>query len=220
MWQTHFVFLCYEHAQEQSICKRINQTKRIPKPPVWYPSTLSSTSLSTSAVHRTAHQASSSVLTSGTKNTDGPCQPPPPPPRTVRDQNGPPQQPVQVPSLALHLKGVKPPHLNKLFCFLFAFCSFPLTCFYLSRYVQQALQTLATAACRLAVYRGRQGTRSSNWILMWRDSSVVRAPDLWLKGRGFESLLEQWENFLLPGRLSVLTLISVSVPPLCYHSST
>ena len=84
------------------------------------------------------------------------------PPRTARDQNGPPQQPVHVPSLALHLKGVKPPHLNKLFGFLFAFCSFPLTCFYLSRYVQQALQTLATAACRLAVYRGRQGSSSSN----------------------------------------------------------
>ena len=52
------------------------------------------------------------------------------------------------------------------------------------------------------------------------DSSVVRAPDSWLKGRGFESLLEWRENFLLQGRLSVLTLISVSVPPPCYHSST
>ena len=52
------------------------------------------------------------------------------------------------------------------------------------------------------------------------DSSVVRAPDSWLKSRGFESLLERRENFLLQGRLSVLTLISVSVPPPCYHSST
>ena len=52
------------------------------------------------------------------------------------------------------------------------------------------------------------------------DSSVVRALDSWLKGHGFESLLERWENFLLQGRLSVLTLISVSVPPPCYHSST
>ena len=33
-----------------------------------------------------------------------------------------------------------------------------------------------------------------------------------MKGRGFESLLERRENFLLQGRLSVLTLISVSVP--------
>ena len=33
-------------------------------------------------------------------------------------------------------------------------------------------------------------------------------------------LLERRENFLLQGRLSVLTLISVSVPPPCYHSST
>ena len=52
------------------------------------------------------------------------------------------------------------------------------------------------------------------------DSSVVRAPDSWLKGRGFESLLERRENFLLQGWLSVLTLISVSVPPPCYRSST
>ena len=52
------------------------------------------------------------------------------------------------------------------------------------------------------------------------DSSVVRAPDSWLKGRGFESLQERRENFLLQGQLSVLTLISVSVPPPCYRSST
>ena len=45
------------------------------------------------------------------------------------------------------------------------------------------------------------------------DSSVVRAPDSWLKGREFESPQERRENFLLQGRLSVLTLISVSVPP-------
>ena len=61
---------------------------------------------------------------------------------------------------------------------------------------------------------------SLSWIYHTGDSSVVRAPDSWLKGRGFESLLERRENFLLQGRLSVLTLISVSVPPPCYHSST
>ena len=49
---------------------------------------------------------------------------------------------------------------------------------------------------------------------------VVRAPDSWSKGRGFESLQEQRENVLLQGQLSVLTLISVSVPPPCYRSST
>ena len=58
------------------------------------------------------------------------------------------------------------------------------------------------------------------WPLGGGDSSVVRAPDSWLKGRGFESLLERREKFLLQGRLSVLTLISVSVAPPCYHSST
>ena len=45
------------------------------------------------------------------------------------------------------------------------------------------------------------------------DSSVVRAPDSWMKGRGFVSLQEPRENFLLQGQLSVLTLLSVSVPP-------
>ena len=39
-----------------------------------------------------------------------------------------------------------------------------------------------------------------------RDSSVVRAPDSWLEGRGFESLQERRESFLLQGQLSVLTL--------------
>ena len=50
------------------------------------------------------------------------------------------------------------------------------------------------------------------------DGSMVRAPDSWLKGRRFE-----WSggrSFLLQGRLSVLTLISVSVSPPCYRSST
>ena len=31
------------------------------------------------------------------------------------------------------------------------------------------------------------------------DSSVVRAPDSWLKGRGFESLQNRLESFLLQG---------------------
>jgi len=37
-----------------------------------------------------------------------------------------------------------------------------------------------------------------------RDSSLVREPDSWLKGHGFESLLERQEKFLLQGQLSVL----------------
>ena len=52
------------------------------------------------------------------------------------------------------------------------------------------------------------------------DSSVVRASVSWLKGPGFDSLQERRENFLLQGQLSVLTLISVSVPTPCYRSST
>ena len=37
------------------------------------------------------------------------------------------------------------------------------------------------------------------WISGGGDSSVVRVPDLWLKGRGFKSLQERQENFLLQG---------------------
>ena len=57
--------------------------------------------------------------------------------------------------------------------------------------------------------------KGGHWILDMGsgDSSVVRASDLRLKGPGFESWQEQQENFLLQGQLSVLTLISVSVPP-------
>ena len=40
------------------------------------------------------------------------------------------------------------------------------------------------------------------------------------RGRGFESLQELRENFLLQGQLSLLSLISVSVPSPCYRSST
>ena len=46
------------------------------------------------------------------------------------------------------------------------------------------------------------------------DSSVVRVPGSWSKSHGFKSQQEQQENFLLRGHLSVLILISVSVPPL------
>ena len=52
-----------------------------------------------------------------------------------------------------------------------------------------------------------------------RNSSVVRAKVLWSKGRGFESLQERWEDFLLQGQLSVVTLVSVSFPPLCFCRS-
>ena len=48
---------------------------------------------------------------------------------------------------------------------------------------------------------------------------MVRASDSWSKGPGFESRQEQWDNFLLQGQLSVLTLISVSAPPPCRSST-
>ena len=46
-----------------------------------------------------------------------------------------------------------------------------------------------------------------------RDSSVVSVLDSWSKGPGFKSPHEWWENFVLQGQLSVLILISVSIPP-------
>ena len=74
--------------------------------------------------------------------------------------------------------------------------------------------------CFARTTRVLQRKRKHSCPLGGGDSSVVRVPDSWLKGRGFESLLKRRENFLLQGRLSVLTLISVSFPPPCYHSST
>ena len=46
-----------------------------------------------------------------------------------------------------------------------------------------------------------------------------RAPNSWWEGRRFDSRQERRENLLLHSQLSVLTLISVSSPPACYHSS-
>ena len=43
------------------------------------------------------------------------------------------------------------------------------------------------------------------------DSSVVRAPDSWSKGRGFESLQERRENFLLHGKFSYFGIRSTPV---------
>ena len=54
---------------------------------------------------------------------------------------------------------------------------------------------------------------------MWGgDSSVTRAPDS--ERSRVRTLQDRRENFLLQGRLFVLTLISVSVLPPCYRSST
>ena len=57
--------------------------------------------------------------------------------------------------------------------------------------------------------------KGGHWILDMGsgDSLVVRESDLWSKGPGFECWQERRENFLLQGQLSVLTLISVSIPP-------
>ena len=51
------------------------------------------------------------------------------------------------------------------------------------------------------------------YIIRGGVSSVVRAPDSWPKGRGYESLLERRENFLLQGQLSVLTLFRYPFHP-------
>ena len=73
--------------------------------------------------------------------------------------------------------------------------------------------------------------QTSHWTRGWRsgppfyslgsgDSSAFRASGSRLKGPRFESWQEWQETFLLQGQPSVLTLILVSIPPLCYRSST
>ena len=61
------------------------------------------------------------------------------------------------------------------------------------------------------------------WVDMMWGAGIVQ----WLERRtrdrkvpGSSPGKERRENFLLQGQLSVLTLISVSVPPPCYRSST
>ena len=57
----------------------------------------------------------------------------------------------------------------------------------------------------------QQGAGIAQWLEhRTRDWKVAGSNPFWNGGR----------IFLLQGRLSVLTLISVSVPPPCYHSST
>ena len=51
--------------------------------------------------------------------------------------------------------------------------------------------------------------------LRW-NGLICRAPDSCSKGLKFKTLQEQWENFLLQGQLSVLTLVSVSFAQWCY----
>ena len=60
---------------------------------------------------------------------------------------------------------------------------------------------------RVELPSGLARSKTSRWIGSG-DSSVVRAPDSWLKCRGFESLQERRDKFLPQGQFSVLTLIS------------
>ena len=70
-------------------------------------------------------------------------------------------------------------------------------------------------------YTGTRGCDLSGAciVLGSRHSSAVRVLDLWSKGCGFECQQRRQQTFLLQGQLSVLTFISVSIPPLCCHSS-
>ena len=54
---------------------------------------------------------------------------------------------------------------------------------------------------------------------VYRGVGIAQWLECQTHGHGFESWQERWENFLLQGQLSVLTLILVSVPPQCYRSS-
>ena len=56
-------------------------------------------------------------------------------------------------------------------------------------------------------------------LFTWKWGQLQSA-DSWSKGCGFETQQERQKKLFLHGQLSVLTLISVSVSPLCYCSST
>ena len=112
---------------------------------------------------------------------------------------------------------------------------FWLMCLCLQEYSLLAEYDFILVCVCLQVYWTGVPTTSRVWLQKWHsqpwyqvstklisgsgDSLVVRASDLWLKGSGFKSQQERRENFLLQGQLFVLTLILVSVPPLCYRSS-
>ena len=53
-------------------------------------------------------------------------------------------------------------------------------------------------------------TQMGSGVAQWLECHIRD----WKVSRGFEPLQEQQENFLLQGRLSVLTLILASIPPL------
>ena len=89
------------------------------------------------------------------------------------------------------------------------------------RFLVFAVLRLATALCHVMHHvrlRSEDNSVVRAWTYIYR--SVVRAPASGSKGRGFKSLQERREDFLVQGQLSVLTPISVSVPPPCYRSST
>ena len=83
---------------------------------------------------------------------------------------------------------------------------------------------LGLSLCACAV-KGMVGGRSMHcytciqlqvWGVPHWDSSVVRMPDLWSNGHGFESQQEWQKKFLLWGQHFVLTLILVLDLPQCY----
>ena len=93
--------------------------------------------------------------------------------------------------------------------------------------VSASEQTRSLRYCRMRCCTRKYALRVPFWIStevvhLWLATGVelaqwFRAPDSWSKGREFES---RRENFLLQSQLYVLILISASVPPPCYRSST
>ena len=106
--------------------------------------------------------------------------------------------------------------LESMHCYLFTFCVrfllFVYLCFFLSVFCMYAVLVFHFG---FFFWVCKHYPRNIGCHKHYGDSSVVRALDSWSKGRGFESLLERRGKVFLQGQLSVLTLISVSVPPPC-----
>ena len=67
--------------------------------------------------------------------------------------------------------------------------------------------------CRMTLRWVETSLKTGFMLDLWEQGSVVRALDSWLKGHGFESGQEWWENFLLQGQPSVLTHFGIHSTP-------
>ena len=83
-------------------------------------------------------------------------------------------------------------------CYVCAYFLGQWTHFYDIYYCIPGKSTNSVHASLLLLFQSQNEKSDDGSFDDWT-SSVVKVPDSWSKGRGFESLLERRENFLLPG---------------------